>query len=53
MQGQNFVVIVLYVDDLIIIGNYEDHTKQGKQELQKGFKMIDLRPLWYYLGVEV
>jgi hypothetical protein len=53
MQGQNLVIIVLYVDDLIITGNYEDHIKQVKQELQKGFKMTDLGPLRYYLGVEV
>jgi hypothetical protein len=53
MQGQNLVVIVLYVDDLIITGNHEVHIKQVKQELQKGFKMTDLGPLQYYLGVEV
>jgi hypothetical protein len=30
MQGQNLVVIVRYVDELIITGNYEDHIKKVK-----------------------
>jgi len=42
MQDKNLVIIILYVDDLIITGNQEVHIHQVKQELQKGFKMIDL-----------
>ena len=53
MQGQTLVIVVLYVDDLIITGSYEAHIKKVKQELKKGFKMTDLGPLRYYLGVEV
>lgn len=53
MQQKNLVIIVLYVDDLIITGNHEVHLHQVKQELHKGFKMTDLGPLRYYLGVEV
>jgi len=47
------VILVLYVDDLIIIGNNEAHIKQVKEELKAGFKMTDLGTLHYYLGVEV
>jgi hypothetical protein len=47
------VILVLYVDDLIIIGNNEAHIKQVKEELKAGFKKIDLGELHYYLGVEV
>jgi hypothetical protein len=53
MQGQTLVIVVLYVDDLIITGSYEAHIKKVKQELKKGFKMTDLGPLRYYVGVEV
>jgi hypothetical protein len=35
MQGKNLVIIVLYVDDFIITGNFETHIKQVKQELQQ------------------
>ena len=53
MQGKKLVIVVLYVDDFIITGNFETHIKQVKQELQQWFKMTDLGPLWYYLRVEV
>ena len=43
----------MYVDDLFITGNNNDHIFQVKQELQIGFEMIDLGLLHYYLGVEV
>jgi hypothetical protein len=53
MKYKNLVILVLYVDDLIIIGNNEVHIKQVKEELQAGFKMAYLGTLHYYLGVEV
>jgi hypothetical protein len=53
MQDKNMVMLVLYVDDLIIIGNNEAHIKQVKEELKVGFQMIYLWTLNYYLGVEV
>ena len=43
----------MYVDDLIITGNHDDHIAQVKKELHAGFKMTDLGLLHYYLGVEV
>ena len=51
-QGKNMVILVMYVDDLIITRNINDHILQVK-ELQVGFRMIDLGLLHYYLGVEV
>jgi hypothetical protein len=53
LQGKNMVILVMYVDDLIITGNNDDHIVQVKKELQVGFKMTDLGLLHYYLGVEV
>ena len=52
-QGKNMVILVMYVDDLIIIGNNDDHITQVKKELHAGFKMIDLGLLHYYLRVEI
>ena len=49
MQDKHFVIIVLYVDDLIIYAINEDHIKQFKGELQAGFKMTYLGTLHYYL----
>jgi len=43
----------MYVDDLIVTGNNDDHISQVKKELHASFKMTDLGLLHYYLGVEV
>jgi len=43
----------MYVDDLIITGNNDDHIAHVKPELHAGFKMTDSRLLHYYLGLEV
>jgi hypothetical protein len=45
--------VVIYVDDLLIIGNNESYIASAKKELKKGFKMTDLGHLHYYLGIEV
>ena len=52
-QGKYIVILIMYVDDLIISGNNDDHIAQVKKELHAGFKMTDLGLLHYYLGVEV
>ena len=47
------VTIVLYVDDLLIIGNDEDMIQQTWQALNIEFEMIDLGLVHYCLGIEV
>lgn len=51
--GRSVVYLVLYVDDLMIIGNNDDYITSIKRELLKFFDMIDLGLLHYYLGIEV
>jgi hypothetical protein len=51
--GKTVVYLVVYVDDLLIIGNNESYIASIKKELKKGFEMIDLGHLHYYLGIEV
>jgi len=36
-QGKNMVVLAMYVHDLIITGNNNDHILQVKKDLQAGF----------------
>jgi hypothetical protein len=43
----------MYVDDLIITGNNDDHIAEVKKVLHEGFKMFDLGLLHYCLGIEV
>jgi hypothetical protein len=52
-QGPYLVIVVMYVDDLIITGNNDDHIAHVKKELHAGFKMTDLGLLHYYLRIGV
>ncbi len=47
------VVIVIYVDDLIIIGNSDENILDLKKLLKQKFEMKDLGGLHYFLGIEV
>jgi hypothetical protein len=51
--GKTIVCIVVYVDDLLITVNNERYIASINKELKKGFEMIDLGHLHYYLGIEV
>ena len=47
-----FVVIVLYVDDIVIAGPRQYVIPEVKSYLQNKFKVKDLRDLKYFLGLE-
>jgi hypothetical protein len=47
------LIIGVYVDDLIITSGDVDILNKFKEEMQRVFKMSDLSPLSYYLGIEV
>ena len=46
------VVLLVYVDDLIIIGNDEAGISQVKESLARQFVMKDLGQFRYFLGIE-
>ena len=46
------LIIVLYVDDLILIGD-EQLIHSCKADLAKEFEMKDLSLLHYFLGLEI
>ena len=46
------VILLLYVDDLFLIGN-EKKISQCKKKLATEFEMKDLRLMYYFLGLEV
>ncbi|XP_071700028.1 uncharacterized mitochondrial protein AtMg00810-like [Rutidosis leptorrhynchoides] len=46
-------VILVYVDDLIITGDYEDEIVQIKENLSIRFQMKDLGYLKHFLGMEL
>lgn len=44
---------LIYVDDVILIGNDVNQIEQTKISLDKQFSIKDLGPLKYFLGIEV
>jgi len=47
------VVIIIYVDDLIIIGDNDVNISYLKKLLKQKFEMKDLGKLRYFFGIEV
>lgn len=53
-QFQNtFVVLLVYVDDIILTGNDESELNNVKFFLKSQFLIKDLGELKYFLGIEV
>ena len=46
------LIVSLYVDDLLVIGNASDSLNKFKQELQAEFEMSDLGEMNFFLGME-
>jgi len=51
--GNLVVYLLVYVDDLMIIGNNDDYIAFVKRELLKVFNVTDLGLLHYHLVIEV
>ena len=47
------VIVVLYLDDLIITGNYNFLIGEFKEAIKNEFEMTELGLLKYFLGIEV
>lgn len=44
---------MLFVDDLLIIGNSDEKIRETKHQLSQQYKMKDLGPVTRYLGVQI
>jgi hypothetical protein len=47
------IVVGVYIDDLLIMGECMKEIDQFKEEMKQSFRMSDLGPLSYYLSIEV
>ena len=52
-SSENLLIIALYVDDLLIVGNSKSEIATLKGELSKRFEMKDLGPASIMLGIEI
>ncbi|XP_021617918.1 uncharacterized mitochondrial protein AtMg00810-like [Manihot esculenta] len=48
-----FVILLVYVDDVILTGNFVDAINKCKMALHSKFTIKDLGPMKYFLGLEV
>jgi hypothetical protein len=53
VSGSTVVFLVLYVDDILLIGNDIPMMVTVKSSLQKSFSMKDLKEAAYILGVKI
>jgi hypothetical protein len=51
--GNNFIYVVMYVDDMLLIGNNMDVIKEVKSQLSSKFDMKDLGAANFILGMEI
>jgi len=52
-KGKIFLALLVYVDDIILAGNDSQACKGFKEYLNSYFRIKDLGPLKYFLGIEV
>jgi len=52
-EGENILVVAVYVDDLLVTGSNLDIILNFKKGMAGKFEMSDLGKLTYYLGIEV
>ena len=51
--GGNFIILLLYVDDMLIVGQDVAMIRKLKSDLSKSFDMKDLGPAKQILGMEI
>jgi hypothetical protein len=51
--GNHFIYVVLYVDDMLLVGNNMDVIKEVKSHLSSKFDMKDLGAANFILGMEI
>ncbi|KAJ0850581.1 putative RNA-directed DNA polymerase [Helianthus annuus] len=49
----DFIILLLYVDDMLIVGKNAERIVQLKKELSKSFSMKDLGPAKQILGIRI
>ena len=51
--GEHFIHVVLYVDDMLLVGNNMEVIKEVKPQLSSKFDMKDLGAANFIMGMEI
>lgn len=51
-KGGDMIWLLIYVDDILVMGLRESNVQRAKRDLKTLFKMKDMGPVQYFLGVE-
>jgi len=52
-KSEKIIMVCLYVDDLLYVGNDEEMCAKFKKSMKEEFEMLDLGKMRYFLGVEI
>lgn len=52
-KGDGFIALLVYVDDIVVMSGNLNHIQSVKSHLHSTFRIKDLGPLKYFLGLEV
>ena len=52
-SNSDLIVVCLYVNDLIFIGNYQQKFEDFRETMKQQFEMTNLGLISYFLGIEV
>jgi len=52
-KQDKIMTVIVYVDDMVVMGNDPEERKNLQNYLSKEFKMKDFGPLKYFIGIEV
>lgn len=52
-KGNKFTALLIYINDIIIIGNSRIDVDELKNKINNEFKIKNLENLKYFLGIEV
>ena len=53
VSGSKFIMLVLYVDDILLASNDLGLLHETKEYLSKNFKMVDMGEANYVIGIEI
>ena len=52
-SSRHCIYLIVYVDDIVIIGKDQDDIRKLKQHLFNHFQIKDLGKFKYFLGIEI